>query len=109
MGPAAYRDTTNISVDDARRIDTGGYVQAESALGGFARISGGIRGDGVTTKNIGGFFGDRSTSERRGIRVGRSRSALQGFSVTAQLSRGFATPCCPTATSGAIRSRLHHR
>ena len=27
-----------------------------------ARVSGGIRGDHVTTKNIGGYFGDRSTS-----------------------------------------------
>jgi outer membrane receptor protein involved in Fe transport len=87
------RDTTNISVDDARRIDTGVYVQAESALGGFARLSGGIRGDRVTTKNSGGFFGDRSTSNAAASGFGAvTVGPFQGLSVTAQLSRGFRDP-----------------
>jgi outer membrane receptor protein involved in Fe transport len=86
-------DTTNISVDDARRTDTGVYVQAESALGGFARISGGVRGDRVTTKNIGGFFGDRSTSNAAASGFGAvTVGPFQGLSVTAQLSRGFRDP-----------------
>jgi hemoglobin/transferrin/lactoferrin receptor protein len=87
------RDTTNVSVDDARRIDTGVYVQAESALGSFARISGGIRGDRVTSKNIGGFFGDRSTSNAAASGFGAvTVGPFQGFSVNAQLSRGFRDP-----------------
>jgi outer membrane receptor protein involved in Fe transport len=87
------RDTTNVSVEDARRIDTGVYVQAESAVGGFARISGGIRGDRVTTKNIGGFFGDRSTSNAAASGFGAvTVGPFQGLSVTAQLSRGFRDP-----------------
>jgi outer membrane receptor protein involved in Fe transport len=86
-------DTTNISVDDARRIDTGVYVQAESALGRFARLSGGIRGDRVTTKNSGGFFGDRSTSNAAASGFGAvTVGPVQGLSVTAQLSRGFRDP-----------------
>jgi outer membrane receptor protein involved in Fe transport len=86
-------DTTNIAVDDARRIDMGVYVQAESAFGGFARLSGGIRGDRVTTKNISGFFGDRSTSNAAASGFGAvTVGPLQGLSVTAQLSRGFRDP-----------------
>lgn len=90
---ALTTDTTNVSVDDARRIDTGVYVQAESGLGRVARISGGIRGDRVTTKNVGGFFGDRSTSNAAASGFGAVTLApLQGLSVSAQLSRGFRDP-----------------
>jgi outer membrane receptor protein involved in Fe transport len=86
-------DTTNVSVDDARRIDAGVYVQAESAVGGVARISGGIRGDRVTTTNTGGFFGDRSTSNAAASGFGAvTVGPVQGLSVTAQLSRGFRDP-----------------
>jgi hemoglobin/transferrin/lactoferrin receptor protein len=87
------RDTTNVSVDDARRIDAGVYVEAESTLGGIARLSGGVRGDRVTTKNTGGFFGDRSTSNTAAAGFGAvTVGPLQGFSVTAQVSRGFRDP-----------------
>jgi hemoglobin/transferrin/lactoferrin receptor protein len=93
LGGSMTRDTTNVSVDDARRIDTGVYVEAESAVGARARISGGIRADRVTTKNVAGFFGDRSTSNTAGsgfaaLTVG----PLHGLSVTAQVSRGFRDP-----------------
>lgn len=90
---AITRDTTNVSVEDARRTDTGAYVEAESALGRFARVSGGIRGDHVTTENVGGFFGDHSTSN--GAASGFAAMMVgpfQGLSVTAQLSRGFRDP-----------------
>jgi outer membrane receptor protein involved in Fe transport len=87
------RDTTNVSVVDARRIDTGAYVEVESVLGRFARISGGIRGDHVTTKNIGGYYGDRSTSNGAASGFGAlTVGPFQGFSVTAQFSRGFRDP-----------------
>ena len=87
------RDTTNVSVEDARRTDTGAYVEVESALGRFARISGGIRGDHVTTKNIGGYFGDRSTSNGAASGFGAlTVGPFKGFSVTAQVSRGFRDP-----------------
>ena len=92
-GGAITRDTTNVSVDDARRIDTGVYVQAESALGRFARVSGGLRGDRVTTKNTGGFFGDLSTSNAAASGFGAATvGPFRGLSVTAQLSRGFRDP-----------------
>jgi outer membrane receptor protein involved in Fe transport len=93
LGGDLTRDTTNVSVDSARRIDTGVYLQAESALGRMARVSGGIRGDLVTTKNIGGFFGDRSTSNGAASGFGAiTLEPAQRLSVTAQLSRGFRDP-----------------
>ncbi|HXW03902.1 MAG TPA: TonB-dependent receptor [Vicinamibacterales bacterium] len=86
-------DTTNVSVDSARRIDTGMYLQAESALGRLARVAGGIRGDRVTTRNAGGFFGDRSTSNAAASGFGSiTLVPVQRLSVTAQLSRGFRDP-----------------
>ena len=93
LAGAITRDTTNVSVEDARRIDTGVYLQAESALGRSFLVSGGIRGDRVTTKNIGGFFGDRSTSNAAASGFGAvTIGPFQGFSVTTQVSSGFRDP-----------------
>ncbi len=86
-------DTTNVSVDDARRIDTGVYLQGETTLEGIARVSAGIRGDRVTTRSIGGFFGDRATSNTAASGFGAvTVGPFHGFSATAQLSRGFRDP-----------------
>jgi hemoglobin/transferrin/lactoferrin receptor protein len=87
------RDTANLSVEDARRIDTGLYLQAESALGSRARASGGVRVDRVTTRNTGGHFGDRSTSHTAGSGFGAlSVTPVERVTLTAQLSRGFRDP-----------------
>ena len=87
------RDTTNLSVEDARRVDTGLYLQAETAVGSRARASGGIRVDRVTTRNDGGYFGDRSTSHTAGSGFGAlSVTPVERFTFTAQLSRGFRDP-----------------
>jgi outer membrane receptor protein involved in Fe transport len=86
-------DTTNLSVEDARRVDTGVYAQAETAVGALVRLSGGLRADRVTTRNVGGFFGDRSTSNAAGSGFGAvTLGPYEGVSVTAQLSRGFRDP-----------------
>ena len=93
LSGATLRDTTNVSVEDARRIDTGIYVQAESGLGRVARISGGLRGDRVTTKNVGGFFGDRSTSHAAASGFAAlTVNPFERLSVTTQVSRGFRDP-----------------
>jgi hemoglobin/transferrin/lactoferrin receptor protein len=90
---AITRDTTNVAVDNARRIDTGVYVQGESALGRAARLSAGIRADRVTTTNVGGFFGDRSTSNTAASGFGAlTIGPFRGFSASAQVSRGFRDP-----------------
>lgn len=93
LAGALARETTNVSVDDARRIDTGVYVQVESGVSRMARISGGIRGDRVTTTNVGGFFGDRSTSNAAASGFGAvTVGPFEGISVTAQVARGFRDP-----------------
>jgi hemoglobin/transferrin/lactoferrin receptor protein len=87
------RDTVNVSIDTARRIDSGVFLQAEAALGSITRVSGGIRGDRVTTTNIGGYFGDRSTANGAASGFGAiTIGPVRGFSVTAQLARGFRDP-----------------
>lgn len=93
LAGALTRDTTNVSVEDARRVDTGAYVQAETALGRYARVAAGLRGDRVTTKNAGGFFGNRSTSHGAASGFGSLTVApLPRFTVTGQISRGFRDP-----------------
>jgi outer membrane receptor protein involved in Fe transport len=93
LSGAITRDTTNVSVDDAHRVDTGVYLQAEAAVSSFARVSGGVRGDRVTTQNIGGFFGDRSTSNAAASGFGAvTVGPFEGVSITAQVSRGFRDP-----------------
>jgi hemoglobin/transferrin/lactoferrin receptor protein len=90
---ALTTNTNNVSVEDARRVDTGAYVQAESALGRYVRVSAGLRGDRVTTKNVGGFFGDRSTSNGAASGFGSlTVEPLPRFTVTGQVSRGFRDP-----------------
>lgn len=88
------RTTTEISVETARRINLGAFAETEQILiPNRLNASLGIRRDSVTTKNTGGYFGDRSTSN----------GAFSGFvaltvlpaprwSVTGQYSRGFRDP-----------------
>jgi outer membrane receptor protein involved in Fe transport len=83
----------NVSIDTARRVDNGVYASVEAPLGGVVVVSGGIRGDYVTTKNTGGYFGDRSTSN--GAASGYASATLGSFggvSITGQIARGFRDP-----------------
>lgn len=86
-------NTTNVSVDGARRIDTGFYGEAALPVTRVARVAAGVRGDHVTTRNVGGFFGDRSTSHTAPSGFASITVApADGLSVTAQVSRGFRDP-----------------
>ncbi len=87
------RDTTNVSVDDARRTDVGAFLQADAFVLPALRLSAGIRGDNVTTRNTAGYFGDRSTSNGAfsGFAAG-TVGPFSGLSLTAQVSRGFRDP-----------------
>lgn len=90
---AIASDTTNLSVDTARRTDIGAYVQSEAAVAPHVRVSGGIRADHVATTNAGGFFGDRSTSNAAFSGFGAvTVGPFSGFSLTGQVSRGFRDP-----------------
>lgn len=87
------RDTVNVSVDNARRVDSGVYAQIEAGVGRLARVSGGLRADYVSSVNEGGYFGDRSAKHSAvsgftAVTVG----PFEGLSFTAQLARGFRDP-----------------
>ena len=90
---AVTNSATNISVDTAARTDVGAYAQADLRAAKYLRLSGGVRGDHVTTRNVGGSFGDRSTSNAAvsGFAAGMA-GPFRGMSFTGQLSRGFRDP-----------------
>ena len=90
---ALQDETNNLSVETARRTNTGGYVQGDAAVTPYLRVAAGGRIDYVSTSNRGGFFGDRETDN----------SAVSGFAsatvapvdrltLTGQVSRGFRDP-----------------
>ena len=82
-----------MSVGDARRVDAACYASVEAALGRVLSLSAGLRGDLVTSKNQGGYFGDRDTD--KGAFSGYAAASVgpaAGFSATAQVARGFRDP-----------------
>ena len=90
---ALMSQSDNVSIDTARRVDAGVYLQSDIALSPLVRFAAGARGDRVTTTSVGGFFGDRDTAN--GAFSGFVSSTLgpvRGVSVTGQVSRGFRDP-----------------
>jgi hemoglobin/transferrin/lactoferrin receptor protein len=93
LGGATASDVTNVSVDSAHRTDLGAYAQADLPLARQFRVSGGVRGDRVTTENTGGFFGDRSTANAAFSGFAAATAGpFHGLTFTAQVSRGFRDP-----------------
>jgi iron complex outermembrane receptor protein len=83
----------NVSIDTARRTDTGVYASLEAAPLTRLSLAGGVRADYVTTANRGGFFGDRSTANGAGSGfVAVTAGTFGGISATLQLARGFRDP-----------------
>lgn len=58
-GGESSRDD-EVSIDDAQRIDGGIFSTIDVPLGTQVSTSGGLRLDGVNTRNSGGYFGDDS-------------------------------------------------
>jgi iron complex outermembrane receptor protein/hemoglobin/transferrin/lactoferrin receptor protein len=93
LSGTAVQYTENVSIDSARRTDTGVYVSVEAAPQPVLSFGAGIRGDYVTTKNEGGYFGDRSTGNGAGSGfVSVTVGSFGGFSFTGQAARGFRDP-----------------
>ena len=93
LAGALLTETNNLSVDSARRTDTGAYVQADAAVASMLRVAGGARVDYVTTTNSGGFFGDHETDN--GAFSGFASATLapfERFTFTGQVARGFRDP-----------------
>ena len=83
----------NVSIDTARRVDNGVYASIEAAVSPVLVLSGGVRGDYVATSNQGGYFGNRSTGNGAGSGYASATvGSFGGFSLTAQLARGFRDP-----------------
>lgn len=83
----------NVSVDSARRTDTGVYASIDTSLTPIVSFGAGVRGDYVTTSNTGGFFGDRSTSNGAGSGYASATvGGGTGLSGTVQIARGFRDP-----------------
>ena len=82
------------SIEDARETDVGLFAEVERELGGGRQaISAGMRATYVTTRNSGGMFGNRSTSESTpsGFVAYTFRPVPQ-WSTVAQVARGFREP-----------------
>jgi outer membrane receptor protein involved in Fe transport len=90
---ALVSEADNLSVDSARRLNAGAYLQAEAAVMPALRLSGGARVDRVTTKNVGGYFGDLSTSNAAFSGFGAiTLVPFAAFSLTGQVARAFRDP-----------------
>jgi outer membrane receptor protein involved in Fe transport len=93
LAGALTRDTTSVSVEDARRFDTGVFGSVEVPIASMLSGGAGVRVDRITTRNAGGFFGDRSTANAAASGYASvTAGPFSGVSVTAQLSRGFRDP-----------------
>lgn len=86
---APVSQTSEVAIDSARRDDAGAFA-ALSGERGRVRLSGGVRVDGVWSRNEGGYFGDQSTSS--GALSGFLAAAVvlaPGVEASLQGSRGF--------------------
>ncbi len=87
------QQSDNLSVDTARRTDTGVFVMTETTIAPTVLVAGGVRVDAVGTRNEGGYFGDRSTANTAGSGFASvTAGPYAGFSVTGQVARGFRDP-----------------
>ncbi len=83
----------NVSIDTATRRDTGAYAVIETALAPKVTAGAGVRGDYVTSKNRGGYFGDHATSH--GAMSGSASMTVgpwEGMTLTGQVGSGFRDP-----------------
>jgi outer membrane receptor protein involved in Fe transport len=86
-------EVENISIEEARRNDTGAYATVETALGSKATAAAGVRGDYVMSRNRGGYFGDHATSS--GALSGSGSLSVgpwAGVTFTGQVGSGFRDP-----------------
>jgi outer membrane receptor protein involved in Fe transport len=86
-------EAVTVSIDSSRRTNAGAYLQSHTTVHQKFRLSGGVRGDRVTTRNSGGHFGTRATANGAFSGFGSVVAGpFSGFTMTGQLSRGFRDP-----------------
>lgn len=81
------------SVDDADRSDTGAFATWSGNIADALQLSGGGRVDHITTRNRGGHFGDRETSDTAlsGF-AAATVGPFNGVSGTLQIASGYREP-----------------
>jgi vitamin B12 transporter len=86
-------ERVDISIADARRVDTGLYAVLEGEPAERLELTGGLRFDRIASRNHGGFFGDRSTQKSAvsGF-AAASAGPFAGLTAIAQVARGFRDP-----------------
>ena len=81
------------SIDDARRVDAGAFASYEWRATPLFQVAAGGRADHITTRNTGGFFGDR---ERSDVALSGHLAATAGpfrsITTTVQIASGFREP-----------------
>lgn len=93
LGGDVASETDNLSIDSARRTNTGVFAQIQAPVGASITASGGIRADYVSNVNEGGFFGDRSVSHGAAAGfVALTAGPYANTTLTAQVARGFRDP-----------------
>jgi vitamin B12 transporter len=85
--------TTNPSIASAHRTNVGVFAQATAQVMPRVRLTAGMRGDRVRNTNLGGYFGDRRTTNMAAAGLaGATVSLTPRATVTAQIARGFRDP-----------------
>lgn len=81
------------AVDDADRYDTAAFGSWHGTFGSSLQLAAGGRVDHIATRNHGGFFGDRSTSDTALSGFGAvTAGPFHGASATLQIASGYREP-----------------
>ncbi|MCM2269385.1 MAG: TonB-dependent receptor [Thermoanaerobaculia bacterium] len=92
-GATVAAASSSAAIDDARQIASGLFATWSRALAPRWSLAVGARGDRIASRNRGGFFGDRSSSDTAlAGNVAVTWAPAAGWSVTAQGARGFRGP-----------------
>jgi len=84
---------TSLSIESARRTETGLFAQADAPIARRLRLSGGLRTQAVRNTNAGGFFGNRSVANAAVAGLGALTVVpFDSMTLTAQIARGFRDP-----------------
>ncbi len=81
------------AIDDADRYDTGVFASWERRLPRSLQVAAGGRADHIVTRNSGGHFGDRSTSDTAfSGYVATTAGPFRGVTATLQVASGYREP-----------------
>jgi outer membrane receptor protein involved in Fe transport len=81
------------AIEDARQQSGGLFALFTRGFGSKFSLSVGLRGDAVSVKNTGGFFGDRKASnEALSGNIGLTWAPAPEWSASLQVARGFRNP-----------------